>query len=1822
MKFNPDIYYQMEENLNENFGFLDQSFSLMITLYQYVIYIPSIVSSLDGLGNNPASYALLSVAVLLNIIISDTDYNYQIKVKDYLAKPFSFLNFTFKSLLEIFILATIMFIPQGESIILSCYLLINGLNSYFFAYYFEEFSQLLDLFIHITLICMSTTLQICISYNISNKILSYLFIIYIPFSYKIASLIIERDRQNLINDFQQLYEQKQNENKNIDRIIRLNIFDSIENSKQNEKRYLKFLNLISNSNKLKQTKFMNSKKENDQFYSNFQKEDLFYEFKVRELQNQLQFQSNNQQQAVLFDDVSLFKLIQKKIINILRDSFMKTSDNKLRNKQNGTQSLLNLFIFLIEISQSHRMYFLKKELYQEREWEELTPLTALTYKQSFLRINWKDPILYCASLLIQNQCMQAQIKQLKINLNHLIQLNDDSLDLLNLQALFLENLSFSEKDINIVQVNKYARKQNKNFNQPKEDEILSSIINNDKFDEKTCIIFISYQDTKKLLINQVSSNFFNLFYQTNKENIQGKYIESIIPLQFQTAHNSYIKQYLSEEITTDIYSNDFGSQNRSINQLQSRQNKQIPFGQKQDFQFDQQETNSNKETSEDIFWYQSIGNKMNQQIIFASLNQMFILPVKIDIRTNEFKENDTFGLVAKVKQINQEYQYVLFNEIDLSVIGLTEQLHEIFFPHCENLQKINLRHIFPFLISAEISTKSFENREEIKNNLNGKNKLHVNLSDDIEDFLKDQIKNQFKKKNKLAFVVIQNLDMINITQNSSLICSKKKINAKKINKMKSKQDISSYCFTYVELILKKLNYRGINNISYIEIAKIRQLNPFLQAPIILQEITNLKKQQIYSQLFSSPQEFQNILFDLEQLAINYHPTDSLDSQLNLTSRDQNQQQLINDNNRIDKCNNISKLQQQLLKSQTIGDESTNLEQIKIKKNKIDNEEGSCQGLEYFNQQFNQQFIEQDQIINNKNCYKFQNNFHYAQSHQIQNINTNTQDNKFISSLQEIQQMDYEECEEDLSRVKFAFKDLSMDKTQDDHQQFNKNFTLLSPSKSDKALNIELISPANSSYMHIFPKQQSITNLSYQDLKSLEFKYHTNKEISQQDLDCNKNSSRQMINKSNTYIKKIKEKGKTHIQSDRYQKDNPSRLANALSLQHQQQQKNQFGFDKYGNRNLKDKYQKKKQIQDIQYDIASTNSRDSSSASAKRQLCQIMADKSILQVIKAIKIIGIVCFAAMICMTWVQFISMEKNLRESNLDYQVFNWPTTYSSSLSDILKYKNTQYLIQFSRQLQFQSIEQRYNFYNRLQSDLELTLAEVYELLSDMSKANSDRMVFKLIRETQSFYIFGQLYNSTLLTTTPSNSVELFSFNYNTNLLTSIFLGVQLTFRYTHNLGNGRPEYYLIQNQLSAISQLQKVQNDILVDQQNDQEYIQDQLGILIVVLVIISAICVAIIIPLYFYIQKERDSIIYLLTTFPTFKLDNLIKKIQNSYINQNIESIYQSQNNHQLLDSIVSYQVIDNDRNIRKQNISSITKLPRFNKSLIIFSFFIYLLMVCYPIIVRFLTQDYLNKTTIDLQTMMKVYYLRSFLLQNIAMHFNILTMKVNPRLKPMQPEIYYEYLATLIKQEEDIYNDIQWITKSQYQNSRFNQEEYDDFFFSAFKGNLCDNFRSYPQYNTNTTRIDVNICTQSQQGFLSQGLQIAYKSLFNFFNDLYSTYMIEDQAQQQQQIQKFLSAFDIQDFIAFTEFLDETIISLNEFILTQGNNYYMQIKILLIALISFQMVLMVLIFTFGWISFTNYLNNQLLKTKNYLQILDVNTLIESPYILTYIKKNVIV
>ncbi|KAL4462764.1 hypothetical protein ABPG72_015019 [Tetrahymena utriculariae] len=256
------------------------------------------------------------------------------------------------------------------------------------------------------------------------------------------------------------------------------------------------------------------------------------------------------------------------------------------------------------------------------------------------------------------------------------------------------------------------------------------------------------------------------------------------------------------------------------------------------------------------------------------------------------------------------------------------------------------------------------------------------------------------------------------------------------------------------------------------------------------------------------------------------------------------------------------------------------------------------------------------------------------------------------------------------------------------------------------------------------------------------------------------------------------------------------------------------------------------------------------------------------------------------------------------------------------------------------------------------------------------------------------------------------------------------------------------------------------------------------------------------------------------------------------------------------------------------------------------------------------------------MMNVYSLRSYLLENIVMHFNILVMKINPTLQPMPPTLYYDYINQLIQAQQNVSDTIQWIINTDYQDNRYSQSLYDSFFFSSFQNNLCNVFQNYPQYNVNSIIIDNTICQSTYQGILLQGVSVSYKKILTMFPQLYNMFILSNSTQSLSQINSFLSTFNLPDFITFSEFLDQTLVSLNTFILTINRQYYNYVILFQIVLIVFQTVIMLLVFTFGWITFSNELNSSLHKSKTYLRIIDINTLIQNTYILTYFKKNSII
>ncbi|KAL4505281.1 hypothetical protein ABPG72_016348, partial [Tetrahymena utriculariae] len=258
-----------------------------------------------------------------------------------------------------------------------------------------------------------------------------------------------------------------------------------------------------------------------------------------------------------------------------------------------------------------------------------------------------------------------------------------------------------------------------------------------------------------------------------------------------------------------------------------------------------------------------------------------------------------------------------------------------------------------------------QNNETISDITNKNYFSHASLNNDIHHILRKQ------QNHKFSYIIIHGQLINRIPKVFSQ-------SAQQLNTSQEFKQSSSYSFIYIELFVRKIKYKGVENMSYIEIVKMRQLNPQSHAEKILQEITNKQKKYIYSQMFENPSEFQNIISDLElnckfQDFAQFNMFHS-EFQQNCSNHNQNQQQLLikeTDNQINFTQTDIQQAQQLILKQQTLGDESSNLEQIKIMLNRIeyydlnyfsDESSKQLQNVNSSEQKFNQ-LIQENQISN-------------------------------------------------------------------------------------------------------------------------------------------------------------------------------------------------------------------------------------------------------------------------------------------------------------------------------------------------------------------------------------------------------------------------------------------------------------------------------------------------------------------------------------------------------------------------------------------------------------------------------------------------------------------------------------------------------------------------------------------------------------------------------------------------------------------------------------------------------------------------------------------
>ncbi|KAL4454558.1 hypothetical protein ABPG74_021763 [Tetrahymena malaccensis] len=458
---------------------------------------------------------------------------------------------------------------------------------------------------------------------------------------------------------------------------------------------------------------------------------------------------------------------------------------------------------------------------------------------------------------------------------------------------------------------------------------------------------------------------------------------------------------------------------------------------------------------------------------------------------------------------------------------------------------------------------------------------------------------------------------------------------------------------------------------------------------------------------------------------------------------------------------------------------------------------------------------------------------------------------------------------------------------------------------------------------------------------------------------------------------------------------------------------------------------------------------------------------------------------------------------------------------------------------------------------------------------------------------------------------------NLSTSLDYSLILLSQYLYRYAL-VGDNVGEQGFLQNQQLALNTLNQVYISSKQDTFDQLQNTQQQLDQLMIVIIVINAVCLLTVFPLYSFIQQKRQQILTLFGTFNSEKLDMKITLLSTIYneknaINSQIEINYQKYLKRQLL----AYQKADD---FRKQSVSETSKLSRINKGVILLTIIVYGLSIIYPLLNKFVTTQFISQSNQNTILVASIFEIKGFMLESLGENYLSMLLAVSPNRKQYNLTSQLGQLTTNVDKGNELLSNLQQTIQSQQQFQRYQQDIFNNFLFPILEGNICDTLQAYPQYVSSQNQIDLNICRSTYGGIMTQGLILSLVDFFKFFEDLLNLYNLNNSTLIQTQFKSMMISFDINDFNIFETYLTKVISILRDFILMNSQSYFDFINNFQLSILFYQLFVMVLVFLIGWISFYTYLDYQIYETKQFLSLFDINFLVENTYVYNYLKSNV--
>ncbi|EWS74516.1 transmembrane protein, putative (macronuclear) [Tetrahymena thermophila SB210] len=1697
-----------------------QIMSIYISIYEYILSTAILYYSLIQIQNPLAPINLL-LALFIGTLIIDTDYDYSIDSQDYMARPYSPYNAAIYYL-DLLVVGLISFTNNIDTLLLSIYFLTNGWFCSKICIYYQAKTRFWNIFTYYYFGTLCLTYFVSFKAFTSISLPSLATIIYIPIFYKISYIICGQQDKSSCSFLQEIFEENGNISlKSVDRGIRQQFFQDLQNQRINDQLQIQIFSLIVKQNQLLQ-KMQNNVSHNQlSMYSQIEQMQKVININERVLQFiKLQIQEISQkkreQPNKIVYLIFLLEILKNKKAYILE--YYQTISQKLSIKQE--QILKSIYLKFLKQKETIQnttstMNCFDDSFYQFINYEEkinsVYQIIQRGVQQKIEFISYLKKKMLDINFLV-NKAKALRNIQLKArnSINDLSIINNENQDLISLQIFYIETLSFEEIDL-IFSADSFSKIKQQKKKREKKFQIRHNIQLNDLFKNKySCVIFTKVEDDFNLSIQKASQNFSKIFGINQKDALNQR-VEILMPLKTPLIqkHREYIANYFQ---------------------------------------------NQNKDTIQ-----------IKDKIMFVKSSKEYLIPIKTDIRLNYSYKLNEIGFTAIFQQVRDDCQYILFYIDTLNVIGTTQNDQDSSNQYINFRDIKNLGKYFPFLYKLKTQNKQQLMKEEEVQKEESDTKQFNSMQDILSFSSERYISITYIHKKHINKYLVNNIEYLLIIQydDQSLILEQEEF------------EKSNFFYYLINISIQESGYKDIQNLYFMKLSNIRNLNPHQNGQIIfkyLNEYSELYQQSIpYKILENMQQAFQKrySIASSQRFIKSINNSDLIGQKLNK----QNEKYKFNSMNSKKLTNqSYHQIIRNVEENYEISQLSTNQIQLELKSQKqgiLNNQRIEIISTSQFTPKdlLSQVSKRQEEFTQEYDKYNLNEDNKGNDDCTFQAIDRKGKDESMLVDFNQKEQISFG------NQIVFSTKN-SLSKLSPTKQQSllaNNDYTPLAIDKKE----------IDKQVLFDFYQNQQINTNCIEDQLYFSDRNHLN-QISpmNQNILLTNNLQQQTIQKNLTYLSNENEmiKSKNNLTSYKDRKPNKTREQN---------------IDKN----------------------SSSISRDQAS-SYKKSLINIIRRDSNIQAVRVVNIFGIATFLILTIITVQQYFNFMDYMDQLNQIMNSQNWPYEVQDQISKQLMHQNFLYL-ERQNNFTFTSQEVQIKFDTFLLEKINQSSVEFLKILHSMDQQLTSQMLQNQISNYQSQFYVNIAYDPLNISGVPSK-IKIFFFEIrNSSLWYSLLVNNYYIYQQSKNVFGQLQEISLLQN-MNIIQT--GMQNTIVYFEgyQNQQILeVKNQISYLIGINMVVSAVCLLSIIPLYYFIQKKKQIILNLFSTFTVYQLQQIILQIKSFYYKNSF--LVTNLNNADFDIQIFSSKLLQDYQNHKKQTLSNITKLPGYKLSIVLVICLIYFLLSLNPILNKIFIEIYLDNQSNNFMILDNLNQARSFILQSSGLLSFGTTIKLYPYSKVVLLSEYISQIRAIMNKTDQLLTNITKISNQFDISGRYQQSQYDNFFSPLFQDDICSLLEKNQQLILDPTKTLPDSCRKIQNGCLQQGLKLSlikFQSIILDINNLIETNQDEQLLQAEQSLFKSLN---LEDFFNFIDFLQEIFLIMGNFIVNNNNDYFQYIKQVELILFINQLVLIALTFGLGWHLFSCWIGEQINKIKQYLQIINIQNLLDNKYILLFIKNN---